>query len=75
MTVCPQRGIPSCGYSFCKTCIEPIRAESKPYPLRNIQFATCIPDKRLQRTLNELQVYCCHKKTGYEWVGELVQVR
>jgi TNF receptor-associated factor 4 len=30
-----------------------------------------MPDKRLQRTLNELQVYCCHKETDCEWVGEL----
>ena len=60
-----------CGNSFCKTCIEPIKVDDKPCPLCNVQFTTCIPDKRLQRTLNELQVYCCHKEAGCEWVGEL----
>ena len=60
-----------CGNSFCKTCIEPIKSEKKPCPLCNVQFTTSIPDKRLQRTLNELQVYCCHTEAGCEWVGEL----
>ena len=63
--------IDCCGNSFCKTCIEPIKVEGKPCPLCNIQFTTIMPDKRLQRTLNELQVYCCHKEAGCEWVGEL----
>ena len=63
--------IDCCGNSFCRTCIEPIKAESKPCPLCNVQFTTTMPDKRLQRTLNELQVYCCHKEAGCEWVGEL----
>ena len=63
--------IDCCGNSFCRTCIEPIKEESKPCPLCNVQFTTCILDKRLQRTLNELQVYCCHKEAGCEWVGEL----
>ena len=60
-----------CGNSFCRTCIEPIKSDNKPCPLCNVQFTTCIPDKRLQRTLNELHVYCCHKEAGCEWVGEL----
>ena len=60
-----------CGNSFCRTCIEPIKSDNKPCPLCNVQFTTCIHDKRLQRTLNELQVYCCHKVAGCEWVGEL----
>ena len=30
-----------------------------------------MPNRRLQRTLNELQVYCCHKEAGCEWIGEL----
>ena len=63
--------IDCCGNSFCRTCIEPIKNESKLCPLCNIQFTTCIPDKRLQRTLNELRVYCCNKESGCEWVGEL----
>ena len=61
-----------CGNSFCKTCIaEPIKSDHKTCPLCNVQFTTTMPNRRLQRTLNELQVYCCHKEAGCEWVGEL----
>ena len=28
-------------------------------------------DKRLQRTLNKMKVYCCNKEFGCEWIGEL----
>ena len=60
-----------CGVSFCKSCIEPIKSDNKPCPLCNVQFTICISDKRLQHTLNELQVYCCHKEVGCEWMGKL----
>ena len=63
-----------CGYSFCKSCIEPIKAERKPCPLCAVQFTRYMPDKRLQRTLNDLQVYCAHKDEGCEWVGRLANV-
>ena len=36
-----------------------------------LKFTTCIPDKRLQRTLNGMKVYCSHKELGCEWVGDL----
>ena len=60
-----------CGYSFCRSCIEPIKSEHQPCPLCAVQFTTCIPDKRLQRTLNDLEVYCSHKEGGCEWVGQM----
>ena len=60
-----------CGNSFCKTCIEQVKSDERPCPLCNVQFTTTMPDKRLQRTLNKLQVYCCHKEAGCEWVGDL----
>ena len=60
-----------CGYSFCRSCIETVKSENKPCPLCAVQFTTCIPDKRLQRTLNDFQVYCSHKGDGCEWVGSL----
>ena len=63
-----------CGYSFCKSCIEPIKAERKPCPLCAVQFTRYMPDKRLQRTLNDLQVYCAHKDEGCEWVGWLANI-
>ena len=60
-----------CGYSFCRSCIETVKSENKPCPLCAVQFTTCIPDKRLQRTLNDFRVYCSHKGDGCEWVGSL----
>ena len=60
-----------CGSSFCRTCIQPIKSEGKPCPLCNGPFTTSIPDRRLNRTLNSLQVYCSYKELGCEWVGEL----
>ena len=63
-----------CGYSFCKSCIEPIKSEKKPCPLCGVHFTTCIPDKRLQRTLNDFQVYCSHKEEGCEWAGQLANL-
>ena len=60
-----------CGYSFCRSCIETVKSENKPCPLCAVQFTTCIPDKRLQRTLNDFQVYCSHKSDGCDWVGSL----
>ena len=60
-----------CGTSYCQTCIDPIQQNNKPCPHCNVAFNTCIPDKRLQRTLNGMKVYCCHKQLGCERVGDL----
>ena len=59
-----------CGTSFYQSCINPIQ-DSNRCPVCNDQFTTCIPDKRLQRTLNEMKVYCSNKEFGCEWIGEL----
>ena len=61
----------ACGASFCQQCIEPTLKEGKPCPLCISSFTTSFPDRRLQRTLNSLQVYCSFKEVGCEWVGEL----
>ena len=60
-----------CGSSFCRECIEPIKAKGKSCPLCNGAFSTAIPDRRLQRTLNSLVVYCSYKKLGCNWTGKL----
>ena len=59
-----------CGISFCQSCIKPIQDDNKPCPVCNTSFVTCIPDKRLQRTLNEMEVYCSNKELGCKWKGE-----
>ena len=60
-----------CGYSFCKVCIEQAQAKKRECPLCNEIIEAIFYDKGLERTLNELRVYCTHKDKGCEWEGEL----
>ena len=60
-----------CGYSFCKTCIERVRAKHKPCPLCVESEFTILHDKRLQRSLNELSVLCVFQKDGCGWIDKL----
>ena len=61
-----------CGKSFCKECIEPLKANSQPCP-------TCSGTERfalfhnlgLQQSLYDFHVSCTHKSQGCEWTGEL----
>ena len=59
-----------CGYRFCKTCIDPL-VSTKRCPLCNGHFTSVMPDKLLQRTLNQKLVYCSFKSEGCEWIGQL----
>ena len=63
-----------CGYSFCKSCIEPIKSDNKPCLLCGVQFTNHMLDKKLQRTLNDLLVYCSHKEEGCDWMGQLAHL-
>ena len=60
-----------CGASFCQPCIQPTLEERKPCPLCNKPFSLSISNPSLQRTINDLKVYCSFKEAGCEWVGEL----
>ena len=63
-----------CGYRFCRGCIEPLTSSrGKRCPLCNCSFTTAVQDKLLKRTLNQKRVYCRHKESGCDWVGELAQ--
>ena len=59
-----------CGNSFCRGCIERSKVISPLCPLCKQHFETH-PNKWLQRKLNQLEVYCIHKKDGCKWVGPL----
>lgn len=65
-----------CGYRFCRSCIEPI--QNKRYgrrcPLCNQKNFSSLPDKQLERILNEKLVYCAHKYDGCDWFGRLSEV-
>ena len=60
-----------CGYSFCKTCIERIQAKNNPCPLCIESNFTTLHDKRLQRSLSELDVRCVYQSDGCGWVSKL----
>ena len=63
-----------CGYSFCKDCIDQIRAECQLCPTCQEDISDNFPNKGLQRSLYEFKVYCTHKKEGCDWIGELGQL-
>ena len=63
-----------CGNSFCRVCIERIKTDNKHCPTCNEENITVFPDKRLQRSLYDFEVYCTHKDKGCNWTGELRQL-
>ena len=60
-----------CGKSFCKKCIHRIKAANQACPTCNDKDFTLFPNKGLQQSLYDFQVYCTHKSKGCEWTGEL----
>ena len=64
-----------CGHSFCTYCLERYKQSkvidhsSCPY-CRKEKFQT-VPDKRTERHVLNLKVFCLHKSHGCEWIGEL----
>ena len=63
--------ITCCGTSFCYTCIQRLQADNSHCPTcREVNFEV-FPNKGLNRSLRQLQVYCTHRKDGCQWRGEL----
>ena len=60
-----------CGKSFCRTCIQRIRAEYKPCPTCNQDNFNSFQNKGLQQPLYGFQVFCSNKESGCDWQGEL----
>ena len=60
-----------CGNSFCRLCIQRVQSNKLPCPLCNETPFNIFPNKWLQRSLREFQVYCAFKKSGCEWSGKL----
>ncbi len=63
-----------CCDSFCKKCIEPIKAASEPCPKCREENFILYEDKRLKRSLYVREVRCSQQGEGCEWTGELGQL-
>ena len=63
-----------CGYSFCKACIEKVKADHAPCPRCKAEEFDTLEDKQLKRSLYAFKVRCTNKKEGCEWEGELGQL-
>ena len=60
-----------CGNSFCLTCIQSL--ESRQCPLCKVRRFEMLPDKRLERLINQRKVYCTLRDKGCTWTGELAK--
>ena len=63
-----------CGKSFCKVCIERVKAKNNPCPCCKQDNFDDFPNKGLQQPLYGFQVYCANKEIGCKWTGELRQL-
>ena len=60
-----------CGKSFCKECIERVKSNNPVCPTCKHRNLSLFPNKELEQSLYDFQVYCSHKSQGCEWTGEL----
>ena len=59
-----------CGnHHICKVCMEKVKRTSGTCPLCQMKPFTGFIDKRFERQLNDLKVYCLNKKEGCQWIG------
>ena len=69
--LCKPDMVSCCGEKFCHSCIEQVIKKKTPCPhCGSTQFDT-MTDKKLERELNALKVYCTNENEGCRWVGEL----
>ena len=64
-----------CGYRFCKKCIDPIIPSVSSCPLCKTRSFQKLPDRQLERLLNQRKVYCTLKDEGCTWVGEMEKLQ
>ena len=60
-----------CGHKYCRVCIECVKKDTKPCPLCNEPDFSFMQERALERYLRDLDVLCCYKKVGCEWMGKL----
>ena len=60
-----------CGTSFCRGCIETVRGGQKACPSCQEPTFAAMHDKRLEKILSELEVFCENQQRGCNWKGGL----
>ena len=63
-----------CGYRFCRKCIVTVTLSRQPCPLCKSRSFQKLPDKQLQRLLNQRDIHCLLKDDGCKWQGEISQL-
>ena len=69
--LCKPDMVGCCGEKFCHSCIEQVIEKKRPCPHCNSPQFDTMTDKKLERELCALKVYCTNKDDGCRWVGEL----
>ena len=69
--LCKPDMVSCCGEKFCHSCIEQVIEKKRPCPHCNSPQFDTMTDKKLERELYALKVYCTNKDDGCRWVGEL----
>lgn len=69
--LCKPDMVSCCGEKFCHTCIEQVMSKNKSCPNCNCSQFTTMADRKLERELNGLKVYCTNKNIGCDWIGYL----
>ena len=64
-----------CGnHHLCKVCTENIKGANGRCPFCQQKPFTGFIDKRFERQLNELKVYCIYRPKGCDWIGKFGEV-
>ena len=63
-----------CGDHFCKSCVSPYHLNKLPCPSCGDAEFDLMVDRREQRRIQALLVYCHAKSRGCEWIGPLEQL-
>lgn len=67
-----------CGAHFCLTCLQQLKrgtAVNKTCPMCRVEKFKIFPNKRLDREVKALNVYCVNRRSGCTWSSEINNVR
>jgi len=63
-----------CGHRFCLKCIDSLRSTKCPLCGEYDGVKKFLPDKRLERLIQQRKVHCSMKNDGCDWTGELCKL-